>query len=121
MARAFDAGTLEMLRATDEIRIRTRKHKGHGVTIWSVTVGDQAFIRSFRGAQAKWYVDAVADRQATLEVGDRQVAVRLLPVTDPDTVEAVSQAYLSKYASSPYAKAMVAPEVLSTTLRVDPM
>jgi hypothetical protein len=44
-----------------------------------------------------------------------------LPVTDPDTVEAVSQAYLSKYASSPYAKAMVAPEVLSTTLRVDSM
>jgi hypothetical protein len=121
MARAFDASTLEMLRTTDEIRIRTRKHKGQGVTIWIVTVGEQAFIRSFRGAQAKWYVDAVADGQATLEVGDRQVAVRLTPVADPATVEAVSQAYLSKYASSPYAKAMVAPEVLPTTLRVDPM
>ena len=120
MATAFDASTLEMLRTADEIRIRTRKHKGQGVTIWIVTVGEQAFIRSFRGAQARWYVDAVADRQATLEVGDRQVAVRLMPVTDPATVGAVSQAYLNKYASSPYAKAMVAPELLPTTLRVDP-
>ena len=121
MAKAFDASTLATLRTTEEIRIRTRKHKGQGVTIWIVTVGDQAFIRSFRGAQAKWYIDAIADGQATLEVGGRQLAVRLTPVRDAATIEAVSQAYLKKYASSPYAKAMVAPEVLPTTLRVDPM
>ena len=121
MATAFDASTLEMLRTADEIRIRTRKHKGQGVIIWIVTVGEQAFIRSFRGASAKWYVDAVADGQATLEVGDQQIPVRLTSVADAATVEAVSQAYLGKYASSPYAKAMVAPEVLPTTVHVDPM
>jgi hypothetical protein len=51
----------------------------------------------------------------------RLVAVRVTPVADPATIVDVSQAFLSKYADSPYAQAMVAPEILSTTLRLSPI
>jgi hypothetical protein len=42
-----------------------------------------------------------------------------VPVKDQKTVEAVSEAYLEKYRGSPYAKDMVRPEVLPTTLRLE--
>ena len=63
----------------------------------------------------------MADGQASLEIGGRLVPVQVTPADDPATVAAVSQAFLSKYANSPYAQAMVAPEVLSTTLRLSPI
>ncbi len=44
-----------------------------------------------------------------------------IPVTDHDAIEAVSQAFLTKYATSPYAQSIVSPATLPTTLRLDPM
>jgi hypothetical protein len=78
-------------------------------------------VRSFRGPKAIWYGAALADGQASLEIGGRLVAVRVTPVTDPATLAAVSQGFLGKYAESPYAQAMVAPEISGTTLRLSPI
>jgi hypothetical protein len=66
-------------------------------------------------------VTAAADRKAALETGGRRLAVHVVPVVDDATIEAVSQAYLTKYATSPYAKAMVTAETVPTTVRLDPM
>lgn len=112
---------LDALRRDNEVRIRTSAQPDRGVIIWIVVVGDAAFVRSFRGPKGKWYVAARADGRASLEVGERLIPVRVTQVADAATIEAVSQAFLSKYASSPYAKAMVAPDILPTTLRLDPI
>jgi hypothetical protein len=114
----FDPATLELLRVTKEVRIRAESKK-RLVTIWIVVVDDAVFVRSVRGPTAQWFIAATADGQAVLDVGDRQYSVRVIPVTDHATIEAVSHAYLAKYTTSPYAKSMVAPATLSTTLRLD--
>ena len=121
MPHTFDAATLALLRDTKEVRIRTSRHRSRGVVIWIVVADGAAFVRSVRGPAGKWFVAAAADGQATLEVGDRQLPVRVIPVADHDTIEAVSQAFLTKYATSPYAQSIVSPATLSTTLRLDPM
>jgi hypothetical protein len=121
MPQTFDAPTLAGLRASKEVRIRTSHRPDHPVTIWIVAVDGTAYVRSVRGGKGQWYVAASADHQATLEVDDRQLAVRITPVTDAGTIEAVSQAYLAKYADSPWAAAMVRDETLATTLRVEPL
>ena len=118
--QTFDAATLASLHSTKEVRIRTARHKRNGIVIWVVVADDAVFVRSVRGPTGKWYVAAAAEGQATLEVGDRQLPVHVVPVADQDTIEAVSQAFLTKYATSPYAKSIVAPGTLSTTLRLDP-
>ena len=41
----FDPATLELLRATKEVRVRA-KSKRRPVTIWVVVVDDVAFVRS---------------------------------------------------------------------------
>ena len=121
MPQSFDAATLVLLRDTKEVRIRTSRHRSRGVVIWIVVADEAAFVRSVRGPSGKWFVAAAADGRATLEIGGRQLPVRVVPVADNETIEAVSQAFLTKYATSPYAQSIVSPATLATTLRLDPM
>ena len=121
MAETFDHAALATLRDADEVAIHTSANPERGVTIWVVTVGDRVFARSFRGPRAKWYAAAIADGQATLALDDRRWPVGVASVADPAVIDAVSAAYLKKYAASPYAREMVRAEVLATTLRLDPM
>jgi len=120
MAATFDAATLYALRRAAEVGIITGRSTRRPIIIWVVVAGDAVFVRSFRGPSGKWYRTAVADGQVTLETGGRRIHGRISVVTDPSTIEAVSAAFLAKYAASPYAGEMVRAEVLSTTLRVDP-
>ena len=120
MAERFDQTTLGMLRDADEVAIRTSAGPKRPVVIWIIVVGDEVLARSFKGPGAKWYTAAMADRRATLELDDRRWPVGVTPVTDPAVIGQVSQAYLEKYATSPYAKEMVRSEILATTLRLDP-
>lgn len=120
MPRTFDPATTALLRDTKEIRIRTSQ-KSPGVVIWIVTVDGSAFVRSVQGPAGKWFRAASRRGQATLEIGDNQFPVQAIPVADETTIAAVSQAFLQKYAASPYAPSIVRPETLPTTLRLDPL
>jgi hypothetical protein len=121
MPQSFDAATLASLHNAKEVRIRTSRHRNRGVVIWIVVADDAAFVRSVRGPTGKWFVAAAAGGQATLEIDGRQLPVRVIPVADHVTIEAVSQAFLTKYATSPHAQSIVSPATLPTTLRLDPM
>jgi hypothetical protein len=121
MAGTFDRPTCDALRDAAEVAIRTSRNPDRGVVIWVVVVDDGVFARSFRGQRGRWYLAAAADGRATLECDDQRLPVRVTPVESAAVIEAVSQAYLVKYAASPYAKEMVRPEALSTTLRLDPI
>lgn len=121
MAGRFDQTTLGGLRDADEVVIRTSVSPDRPVIIWIVVVGDDVFARSFRGVGAKWYTAAIGDGRATLELDDRRWPVGVTPVADPAVIGEVSEAYLEKYATSPYAKEMVRREILPTTLRLDPL
>ena len=121
MAQTFDAATLDILRSAQEVGVLTSRRPDHAVIIWIVVVGNAVFMRSFRGPNGQWYVTALADGQVTLDIDGRHVHGRVSAVTDTNTIEAVSRAFLAKYATSPYAKEMVRADVLSTTLRIGPM
>jgi hypothetical protein len=73
-----------------------------------------------RGAKGRWYRDLAPGGAATLEFNGEQVAVQAVPATDALAIERASQEFLSKYRSSPHAASIVRPEVLQTTLRLDP-
>jgi hypothetical protein len=85
-----------------------------------VVVDGQVFVRSFTGPKGKWYRNVQANPEADVEVDGKTIHVRAIPVNDQKRIEAVSQAYLEKYRGSPYAKDMVRPEVVPTTLLLEP-
>jgi hypothetical protein len=116
----FDADTLRELRDVHEIAIRTEKHPKTAVVIWVVVADDRVFVRSVYGARGRWYRDLAAGGSVTLEFAGRQLAVKALPESDPGAIERASSEYHRKYRPSPSAQAMVKPEVLPTTLRLDP-
>ena len=116
----FDRDTLGALSDANEITIRTDKHPASAVPIWVVVDGEDVFVRSVQGTRGRWYRDLAAGAGATLEVAGRLLAVRSVPVSDPGAIERASREYLRKYRPSPYAQTMVKPELLSTTLRLEP-
>lgn len=117
----FDASTLAVLRDTKEVAIRTSNHPATAVVIWVVVADGEVFVRSFRGATGRWYRDLAGGGRATLEVSGRRLEVQAIPANDPGSIERASRAFLSKYQPSPYAQAMVQADLLSTTLRLDPI
>ena len=116
----FDADTVRDLREVREVSIRTEKHPASALPIWVVVAHNEVFVRSARGPKGRWYRDLAAGGAATLEFGGRRLAVRTIPASEPAAVEAVSREYLRKYGPGPYSEMMVKPEVLPTTLRLEP-
>ena len=116
----FDAQMLRQLRDAREVAIRTDKHPKTGVVIWVVVADDEVFVRSVYGARGRWYQDIAAGGPAMLEFGGRRLPVQAVPESDVGAIDRASDEYLRKYQPSPYAQAMVKPEVLPTTLRLGP-
>jgi hypothetical protein len=122
---SFDAETLQLLDATKEVRIETRRDENapaHRTIIWVVAVDGEVFVRSVRGEKGRWYREVSANPSAALHVGDKRIPVRAVPVTDEPTIGAVSDAYESKYGRTApgSTRAMLQPETLPTTLRLEP-
>jgi len=116
----FDAETLRELRSVREVAIRTEKHPKSAVVIWVVVANEAVFVRSVSGTRGRWYRDLATGAPATLEFGGRRLPVQAIPEGEPDAIARSSAEYRRKYQPSPYAPAMVKPEVLPTTLRLEP-
>jgi hypothetical protein len=116
----FDTDTLEVLRTVPEITVCTHKHSDQAVPIWVVVADDKVFVRSAYGTRGRWYRDLVADGTATLSACGRELHAQAVPENEPDAIAAVSREYLRKYGTGPYAQAMVKPDVLAHTLRLEP-
>jgi hypothetical protein len=122
---SFAPDTLRLIDEAREVRIETRRDEdapAHRTTIWVVTVDGAVFVRSVRGGEGRWYREVSSNPAAALHVGGDRIPVRAVPVTDDATIEAVSEAYREKYGrTSPGStRAMVQPETLPTTLRLEP-
>ena len=118
---AFPAEVLDLMATTDEVDIETHAADGttHRTIIWVVVTDGIAYIRSYRGATARWFREISADPLAAIIAGGRRIDVRAVPATDAIAVEACSRGLWAKYPKDPSTRAMVAPNVLDTTLRLE--
>ncbi|HEX6710919.1 MAG TPA: DUF2255 family protein [Rubrobacter sp.] len=125
MNGSFDTETLRLLDETDEVRIETRRDADapeHRTIVWVVVVDGEVFVRSVRGPKGRWYRELSSNPAGALHAGEHRIPVHAAPATDEATVDAVSEAYKSKYEESwpgPTA-AMLRPEVLPTTFKLSP-
>src|SRR5947199_10422084 len=98
-AMRFAPDDLALLDETEEIEIETAVPGGptHRTIIWIVVDGDDAFVRSVRGSQARWYREVVADPKVTIHAGDRALSAVAEPAADPDSIARVNAALERKY------------------------
>ncbi len=121
--RRFEDATLAAWRDEREVSVETAAADGaaHRTIIWIVVDGhDRVLIRSYRGATARWYREAVMTGRGAILSGDDRVAVRFEVARDAERIAACSAELERKYAGDPSTPAMVRDDVLDTTLEVLP-
>lgn len=119
------ADVLDQLRDSKEIDIETTRKSGETTrtTIWVVVDGDDVFVRSEYGDDGWWYRHLKARPEAVVHVRGRQVApmpVRAVVADDPESIERCSRGFRSKYGKGRSVDMMTRPEVLHTTVRLEP-
>lgn len=121
---AFPSKLLDRLRDEIEVDIETRPSvdaPAHRSIIWVVVDDeDRVLIRSYRGATARWYREAISGTPTALVVGEEVVPVAVEHARDAERIRACSAVLERKYGGDPATPAMVRDEVLDTTLELHP-
>ena len=119
-ARAWSDQELTAIGRAEELRIGTVRDSALVfVPIWVVRVGSRLFIRSFRGAGAKWYARAIDQGHAVIEAGGITQDVSLTGVGDTLQTE-IDRSYRDKYGryGDSYITPMTASAAVATTLEL---
>lgn len=87
--------------AADEAKIlgiRAGARSDHRfVGVWPVVVEGRVFVRSWTVTRGGWYRTFLDDPFGTIQVGERQVRIRAVPVTSARILDAIEDAYAAKY------------------------
>jgi hypothetical protein len=105
-----------------EIRIETHGDKDlvHSTVIWIVVDNGQVYVRSVRGEKGRWYREALANPNVTLDDEGRRLEATAVPVRDPDSIRRINEALKRKYADDDGYDEMLVPDVLNANFRIEP-
>lgn len=123
MNASFPAAVLERFDAMKIVDIETRSAKGttHSVPIWIVVVDGVPYVRSVRGPQGRWYRELLARGEGAIVAGGERTAVKATHDRTRAAIDGTSDALRRKYKGSAASLAsMLRPEVLDTTVRLEP-
>jgi hypothetical protein len=91
------------------------------VTIWVVRVGDDLYVRSYKGRDGAWFRAVKARHDGHIRAGGVEKDVNFVEETDLGVNDQIDVAYRTKYRrSSSYVPPMISPEERATTLRLMP-
>ena len=123
--RHWTAQELDRIGATTEIEITTRRGDGtlrDWVPIWVVRVGDDLYIRSYRGTKGGWFRHATSLGTARLRVAGGELDMHVQAVTDGGLAAVIDRTYRQKYRryGDGYLTQMTGPQATSATVRLHP-
>ena len=112
---------LDLIDSTRQVVIETRSgDRVHRTVIWVVVDQGTVLVRSVRASDGRWYRRALADPRVTLDVAGSRFDFTAIPVDDPEIIEGASEALRRKYPTGGSLDSMLRPEVLDTTLILEP-
>lgn len=121
---AWTRDELDRIGTTEELQIAPRHQDStlrSPVTIWVVRVGDDLYVRSYRGPNGSWFRAAQRNHEGRIWAGGVEKEATFVAETDPDLNDRIDAAYRGKYGRYPqYVAPMVTTEVRQTTLRLVP-
>lgn len=112
---------IHKIAAADDFHIAP--YRADGVTygtptwIWSVSVGDQLYVRAYNGQHSKWYEAAMKQKAGKIVAAGMTREVSFEPV-EGEINDQIDKAYRKKYKGSPYLAAMVGKRAVGATVRV---
>ena len=122
---AFPPVALEALRTVRTVEIETSAGPGrriHRAVVWIVVDGqERVLVRSVRGARGRWYRELLSNPSGAVHVAGTRLPVVAELASDAERVSSCSAALGAKYPTSRGSlAAMVAEDVLATTLELKP-
>lgn len=117
---------IEELEKTDELRIAPEKADGtlqKPVIIWVVRVGDEVFVRSYKGRGSVWFGNALRTGRGEILTGKMRNRVLLQEVGPDEPVQSeIDPAFASKYGryGRSYVESITGPVSKSATIRIVP-
>jgi hypothetical protein len=115
---------LDKIGAAEELRIASLRRDGtlrNPVTIWVVRVGEDLYVRAYKGRSSPWFRGAQTRHEGQIRAGGVVKDVTFLEEPDPDINEQIDETYRSKYRR--YAASIVnsiSPEARSATIKLVP-
>jgi hypothetical protein len=123
----WTSNELNKIGAAEELRIAPERRDGtlrNPVTIWVVRLGDDLYVRSWRGRTAAWYRGTKVRHEGRIWAGGIEKDVTFVDVVeaDHDIHDQIDAAYRTKYRryGAQYVNPMVAPEARASTIKLVP-
>jgi hypothetical protein len=115
---------LNKIGTAEELEIAPLRRDGtlrNPVTIWVVRVGDDLYVRSYRGYGGAWFRAAQVRHEGRIRAGGVDKDVTFVEETDPGINDQIDAAYHTKYRRYPqYVAPLVTAEARSTTIKLVP-
>jgi hypothetical protein len=112
--------------AADELQLTSFKEDGtlrKPVTIWVVRVGDDLYVRAYRGRETAWFRHIQQRPEGRISAGGVTKDVTFVNGSSDEALNhQIDAAYQSKYRkySATYVDPMIAPLARATTLKLVP-
>jgi hypothetical protein len=121
----WTSSELDKIGTAEELEIAPVRRDGtlsKPVTIWVVRIGDDLYVRSYKGGGGAWFRAAQARHKGQIRAGGVEKDVTFVEETDPGINAEIDTAYRTKYScySAQYVDPMVAAEARATTMKLVP-
>lgn len=122
---AWTSEELDKIGTADELEIAPLQSDGTArrpVTIWVVRLGDDLYVRSYKGRGGLWFRAVQTRHEGRIRAGGVEKDVRFVDETDAGLNEQINAVYRSKYRGygAQYVDPMVASEAQATTIKLVP-
>jgi hypothetical protein len=120
----FSNDILADFRESKSLRIRAGTGPHRFIGIWVVVVNDRVFVRSWSVKPRGWFWTFLEEPHGTVQIAEREIAVRAVRTRDKRVRDAVDRAYLDKYntpGANKYARDLGSTKSRATTLELKPL
>ena len=116
---------LTRIGTAEELEIASLRRDGtlrKPVTIWVVRVGDNLYVRSYRGRTSAWFRGTQVCHEGHIRAGGIEKDVIFVDEADPDINYQIDAAYRTKYRryAASIVNTIVTPQARSATIKLVP-
>ena len=116
---------LHKIAAAEELELASLRREGalsNPVTIWIVRVGDDLYVRSWKGNDAAWFRATQGRHEGHIKAGGVGKDVTFVAEAETDVNDQIDAAYRTKYRrhGGRYVDPMAAPTARATTIKLVP-
>jgi len=122
---AWTSDELNKIGTAEELEIASLRRDGtlrNPMTVWVVRLGDDLYVRSWRGRTGAWFRGTQVRHEGRIWAGGVEKDVTFVEEADADLNDQIDAAYRTKYRryGARYVNPMVAAEVRAATIKLVP-